>query len=122
MSNPGISLIAPPCCLVTLDGTDFKIQEPTPFDPRWYSHKHRGPGLRYEVGVCIQTGWIVWHHGPFPCGTWPDLQIARDRAVFMLDDDEKFLADGGYADGGQYFDTPNGLNNCLLYTSDAADE
>ena len=28
-----------------------------------------------------------------------------------LDDGEKYLADGGYNDGGQYSETPNGLNN-----------
>ena len=29
----------------------------------------------------------------------------------MLDDNEKILADGGYADGGEFFETPTGLNN-----------
>ena len=41
---------------ITVDGTDFKIKEPTPFSPTWYSQKHNGPGLRYEVGICIHTG------------------------------------------------------------------
>ena len=59
-------------CKITVDGTDFRIQEPSPFDPKWYSHKFRGPGLRYEIGVCIKTGWIVWVNGPFPAGAWPD--------------------------------------------------
>jgi hypothetical protein len=98
-------------CLVTLDGTDFRIHEPSPFHPKWYSHKFNGPGVRYEVGICIQTGWIVWTNGPFPCGAWPDLRIARDWLHFELDDGEKYLADGGYNDGGNYSETPNGLNN-----------
>ena len=38
-------------CWISLDGTDFRIQEPTPFDPKWFSHKFKGPGLRYEIGV-----------------------------------------------------------------------
>ena len=97
-------------CKATIDGTDFAIQEPSPFDPNWYSHKFHGPGVRYEVGVCIQTGWIVWVNGPFPCGT-TDLQIARSWLIEELDDGEKYLADGGYNDGGQYSETPNGLNN-----------
>jgi hypothetical protein len=97
-------------CKVTIDGTDFRINEPSPFDPKWYSHKFRGAGVRYEVGVGIQTGWIVWVNGPFPCGT-TDLQISRSWLIEELDDGEKFLADGGYNDGGQYSETPNGLNN-----------
>lgn len=44
---------------VSLDGADFKIEEPTPFSPKWFSHKFKGPGLRYEVGLCIRTGYIV---------------------------------------------------------------
>jgi hypothetical protein len=46
---------------MTVDGTDFWVYEPTPFDTQWYSHKINGPALRYEVAVCIKkTGWIVW--------------------------------------------------------------
>ena len=32
------------CCFISLDGTDFNIQEPSPFDPKWFSHKFEGPG------------------------------------------------------------------------------
>jgi len=46
-------------CFVSLDGTDFSIYEPTPFDAKWYSHKLNGPGLRYEIGICLRTGDIV---------------------------------------------------------------
>ena len=63
-------------CKVTLDGTDCPINEPVPFNPKYYSHKFKGPGLKYELGICIQTGWICWWNGPFPCGN-PDLAIAR---------------------------------------------
>ena len=98
-------------CKVSVDGTDFRIFEPTPFSPRWFSHKFKGPGLRYEVGLCIQTGDIVWLHGPFPCGDWPDLRIARDALVHVLDEEEYYLADGGYYDGDNYSMTPNGLHD-----------
>ena len=46
-------------CFISLDGTDFRILEPSPFDPKWYSHKFKGAGVRYEVGICLKTGWIV---------------------------------------------------------------
>ena len=29
----------------------------------------------------------------------------------MLESNEKYIADGGYADGGQWSETPNGMNN-----------
>ena len=102
-------------CRVSIDGTDFRIYEPTPFSKSWFSHKFKGAGLRYEVGIAIQTGWIVWIHGSFPCGDWPDLAIARHGVCNMVDDGELLIADGGYHDGEQYFVTPNGLNNYEQY-------
>jgi DDE superfamily endonuclease len=102
-------------CKVTMDGTDFRIMEPSPFDPKWLSEKLNGPGVKYEVAVCIQTGWIVHTHGPFPCGQWHDLTIARDDLSYKLaashDRKEIALADGGYADGYNLFETPTGHNN-----------
>jgi hypothetical protein len=98
-------------CLCTVDGTDYRIQEPAPFDRKWYSHKFKGPGLRYEVAVCIQTGWIVWTNGPYPCGSWPDIKIARDKILRKLRVRELLLADGGYSDNGTFFETPTGHNN-----------
>jgi hypothetical protein len=97
-------------CLVSVDGTDYRIPEPIPFDPKWFSHKFNGPGLRYEVGLCIQTGDCVWINGPFPCGDWPDLRIARDSLIYHLDHGEMYLADGGYYDGNQWSVTPSGFH------------
>ena len=97
--------------LVTNDATDFKICEPTPWSEKWYSFKINHAALRYEVGICIQTGWIVWINGPYPPGHWPDLAISRDGLCDALDRDEIFLADGTYADGNGWCDTPTGLIN-----------
>ena len=98
-------------CRVTIDGSDFRICEPAPFDRRWYSHKFHGPGLRYEIGVCIRTGWIVWICGPFAPGDWPDLNIARHRLAHKLDRGEKYLADGGYRNSDGNAETPTGHKN-----------
>jgi hypothetical protein len=83
-------------CKVTVDGVDFPIQEPSPFSPKWFSHKFKGPGLRYEIAVCIQTGHIVWIHGPFPCGPWPDLKIFRSNLKNRLCPGEMVEANNGY--------------------------
>jgi hypothetical protein len=77
----------------------------------WYSHKFHGPALRYELGLCIQTGWIVWKNGPYPAGTWSDLKIAREKVLKKVMLYEKVLADGGYRDSSGFCETPTGLNN-----------
>ena len=87
-------------CLASVDGTDFRIPQITPWSRAWYSHKFNGPGLRYEVAVCIHTGAIVWVHGPFPAGDYADITIFRHALIFMLDDDERVEADDGYR--GEY--------------------
>jgi DDE superfamily endonuclease len=102
-------------CKVTVDGTDFRIMEPSPFDPKWKSEKFNGPGVKYEVALCIQTGWIVHINGPYPCGQWHDLTVARDDLCYKLADsefeDEMAVADGGYNDGYNFFETPTGHHN-----------
>jgi hypothetical protein len=97
-------------CFITVDGTDFRILEPAPFNPKWFSHKFKGAGVRYEVAVSISTGWIVWVNGPFPCGDYPDLRIVREALVSKLFNWEYYIADGGYFDGNQYSVTPTGRN------------
>jgi hypothetical protein len=95
-------------CLVSIDGTDFEIYQFGRFWTGWYSHKFKGAGLRYEVGVCIRTGLIVWIHGPFPCGRWPDLKIFRYGLKKMLTPGEKVQADGGYRGEPNFVVTPTG--------------
>ena len=39
------------------------------WDLGMYSEKHNGPGFKYEVGVCIKTGFMVWVNGPYKAAT-----------------------------------------------------
>lgn len=80
---------------VSLDGTDFRINEPTPFNKKWFSHKFKSAGIRYEIGISIVMGEIVWASGGFPCGEWPDLKIAKDLYLKYASN-EVTLADKGY--------------------------
>ena len=96
-------------CLMSVDGTDFKIQQPTPFDKKWFSHKFKSSGLRYEIALCIQTGVIVWCNGPFPCGDWPDITIYRGWLKSKLIHGERLEADFGYR-GDRTIDDPE--TNC----------
>lgn len=83
-------------CTMTVDGTDFAICEPAPFSSRWFSHKFKGPGLRYEVAVSIIGGDIVHTNGPFPCGAWPDIKVFRSVLMNKLAPGEMVEADNGY--------------------------
>jgi len=83
-------------CLVTIDGVDFLIYEPSPFDRKWYSHKFGSAGLRYELAIIIKMGMIAAITGPFECGRWPDIKIFRYKLKQMLTPGEKVVADRGY--------------------------
>ena len=76
--------------LVTLDGTDMPVQ--MKFSEKFMSHKFKGNGLKYEVGVCIVTGRIVWIHGPSRAGE-SDITLARQAFVSFMDCDEMAVAE-----------------------------
>jgi hypothetical protein len=98
-------------CLTSVDSVDFRILEPLPFDKKWMSHKFKGAGLRYEIGICLQTGDVVWFNGPFPCGSYNDRLIARDHGLDLsLDAGKMYVADGSYKDGLVHAETPSGRN------------
>ncbi len=95
-------------CLLSVDGSDFRAS--LSFWRGWYSHKFKSGGLRYEVALCIQTGWIVWINGPYPAGKWPDLSIYRHRLKKKINKNEFVEADGGYR-GDETIATPYDCDN-----------
>jgi len=82
-------------CLVSVDGTDFKTQEPYPFNSKWMSHKCKGAAVKYEVAISIFSGDIVWIYGPHR-GSKHDLTIFREKLMTMLEEGEMVEADLGY--------------------------
>ena len=96
-------------CLMSVDGTDFRIMNPTKFWKGWYSHKFKGPRLRYEVALSIQGGDIVWVNGPFPVGAWPDINIFCGWLKQKLLPGERVEADAGYR-GDTSVDLPEKYN------------
>lgn len=91
---------------MSLDATDCRISEPSPFDRMWYSHKLNGPGLKYEIALNIVTGDMVWVFGGLPCGTYAsDLSLARKEFVGELYVGEKVLADKGYQDMNHFINS-----------------
>jgi hypothetical protein len=99
-------------CFVSVDGTDLPIEEPVrPIDPKWFSHKINHAAVRYELGVGIGSGYIVWINGPFPAGEYSDITIARRGLIHFLYENEYYIADGGYRDGNQWSVTPTGTRS-----------
>ena len=65
-------------CLMLVDGTEFRIpqQGKAAKGNAFGSHKYASKSvLRYEVGVDILAGRLVWIQGPYPAGKWPDIKI-----------------------------------------------
>jgi len=83
-------------CKLSVDAIVFRIPEQTPFWTGWYSHKFKGPGLRYEVALCTQNGWICWIKGPFAPGPWTDINFFRGWLKNRLQAGERCEADLGY--------------------------
>lgn len=88
-------------CLVTVDGTHFRVYNKTlpnskRYNKKWYSHKFKAAAVSYEVAVCCKTGDIVWICGPFPAAV-PDISIFRYKLKQLLLPFEMIMADKGYA-------------------------
>jgi hypothetical protein len=107
-------------CLVTVDGTDFRIPEPSPFWTGWFSHKFKAAGLRYEIAICIKTGYIVWVNGPFPCGSFPDIKIFRSALKYKLRAGEKVEADNGYRGEPLHVSLPGDIESELHKKAEVA--
>lgn len=91
-------------CLLSIDGIDCPVNEPWPFESKWYSHKFNGPGVKYEVGISISNCDIVWINGPFVCST-NDSSIFQNTLADLLASDEGVEVDSGYL-GHNKFKTP----------------
>jgi hypothetical protein len=85
---------------ITVDGTDCAISEPWPwessFNRQLFSKNLNGEGVKHKVGVCIQTGDIVWVNGPFKEGKWHDIMVYRRNLKGLLHPGEMVKADRGY--------------------------
>lgn len=92
-------------CFMSVDGTDCPVFEPYPFSSKMYSHKVNGPAVKYEVGVCLKTGHIVWINGPF-VGSANDGTIFRNGLSPILCIDEAVEVDRGYS-GDDKMKVPN---------------
>lgn len=85
------------------------MREPAPFEKNFFSHKINTAGLRYEIGIVLRTGHIVWKFGGYPAGAYPDRRLARELYVHQVMPLELTLANKEYADD-TYFVRPQATN------------
>lgn len=92
---------------MVLDATECPIEKPIDWTTqnRYYSGKKKKHTIKYEVGVQINTGKIVWVAGGLP-GSIHDLTMAKScRIIGTLLPGERILADKGYT-GDDHFLVP----------------
>ena len=81
-------------CFMSSDCVDCPVFESWPWSKRMFSKKFNGPGVKYDVGVCIKTGYIVWINGPFVASA-SESTIFKDGLGEHICEDEKVEVDSG---------------------------
>lgn len=79
---------------LTVDGTDCPINEPTPFNRNWMSHKFKGPAIKYEIGVSLE-GDISWVSTPYR-GSVHDSTIFRRALRLAIPEGYCVIVDSAY--------------------------
>lgn len=96
---------------MSIDGTDFRITQTGPVSKGnpFASFKYKGKSaLRYEVGLDILEGNLIWIRGPYPAGKYNDITIFRDCLAHQLEPYERVVADKGYVgEAPQFVKCPN---------------
>jgi hypothetical protein len=86
-------------CTMTVDGTDFRIPQKGAATKgnTFASQKYAGKSaLRYELGVDILPGNLVWIQGPYPAGKHTNIIIFNKVLRNFLEPGERVEADEGY--------------------------
>ena len=96
---------------MSIDGTDFHIQQQGAVAKGndFASFKLNGKSaLRYEIGLDILEGNLIWIQGPYAAGKWTDISIFRHCLINHLDPYERVVADKGYVgEAPQFVKCPN---------------
>jgi hypothetical protein len=97
-------------CLMTIDGTDYRILQKGAARKgnAFGSFKYAGKSaLRYELGVDILAGNLVWVSGPYPAGKYTNIAIFNNVLANCLKPGERVEADNGYVGRPDKIKCPN---------------
>ncbi len=86
-------------CTMTVDGTDFCIPQKGAATKgnAFATYKYAGKSaLRYELGVDILSGNLVWIQGPYPAGKYTDIVIFNKVLRNFLERGKRVEAEEGY--------------------------
>jgi hypothetical protein len=84
---------------MTVDGTDFRVPQKgtATKENAFASQKYAGKSaLRYELGMSILGGDLVWIQGPYPMGKFTDTKTFNKVLHHFLDPGEQVEANEGY--------------------------
>ena len=96
--------------LLSVDGTDCRIEEPRPFSKTWFSQKFKGAAVKYEVALDVLDGHCVWINGPFR-GSKNDVTIFRQGLKNAIPAGKLVIADKGYRGEPGLVSFPNDLDD-----------
>jgi hypothetical protein len=83
--------------LIIVDGTECRIQRPNGSVQRvFYSGKKKCHTIKYEIGVRITDGKLLWINGPYPGKTHDKTMLEGGDLCSYLLPGETLLGDKGY--------------------------
>ena len=86
---------------ISVDGIDCKIWEPKHptlnQDKQYYSKKFNHAGVKYELGIDVNSAKLAWINGPFKASV-NDKTIFKQRLSNKLKPGKLAVADRGYID------------------------
>ncbi|KAL7578758.1 hypothetical protein ACA910_015989 [Epithemia clementina (nom. ined.)] len=106
---------------VSVDGVDMKTWEKKqplfPVNRRTFSNKFNHEGVKYELGIRVWSGKLVWINGPFRYGVH-DLTVFCHGLLNELADGKMAIADRGYISSkpmeSHKLATPNACDSTAL--------
>ena len=81
--------------LLTGDCADFHIDEPSPWNSKWYSEKFNGPGVKYLVAIAIYSNNICFADGPRYAGSGDESTFYKQTILTEIPEDEPIEVDSG---------------------------
>ncbi len=100
-------------CNMTIDGTHFWIPQQVAAERKkaFAFHKYAGKlVLRYELGVDILAGNLVWIQGPYPTGKYNNIKIFNSVLPHYLEPGKPMEVDNGYVGHADKIKCPD--NTC----------